>query len=576
MKIFRARLPVVAGIAATLVCGTAAARSFTTIDEARNGFLAALSHDGRIASGAYVSGGVYAGSWAWRSGSAGYGLPLNVAGGMNAWGQPIVGSADDGSGNQVAALAYSDVDTAGPILIGAYPGSVPMDHFSSQAYGISDTGVAVGLAYDATMNPIAFRWTSAEGMRRLPVDRPATFSRANGISRDGNVIYGWNDRSDGYRAGVIWIGGSPIALHNDGPYGDAFGAPPGEAMASNDDGSVVVGIGYWNDQLQSEAWRWTQATGPQPIGLIIPTAKKPLASPMHLAPLAGFQRSAKWPQPDDWEDDPVSAAVAVSSDGNVVVGYTGTPINTDAFIWTPATGMVFLEDYAAAHGVTLPAGFRLYGASAISADGLTIGGTGVDPSGTFTVPWILDLHDNPQRYVEVTAIGTVSANDLDAGPFAGYPAGTSVTMTFRVRSEGTSVTPSHAADYEVDTASVSIAATYFDPASSTHPRAVETLAPGSSPVLHLVNDRPRADSIAVAGAPLATSGQSLQFEVADSNGGLYDSDQIARINRSMTSDLFDTAQWTLGDASHAMRITLHWVAIKDSTDGIFSNGFDGD
>ena len=576
MKTFRAWLPAAAGIAAALVCGTAAARSFTTIDAARNGFLAALSHDGRIASGAYVSGGVYAGSWAWRSGSDGYGLPLNVAGGMNAWGQPIVGSADDGSGTQVAALAYSDVDTAGPILIGAYPGSVPMDHFSSQAYGISDTGVAVGLAYDATMNPIAFRWTSAEGMRRLPVDRPATFSRANGISRDGNVIYGWNDRSDGYRAGVIWIGGSPIALHNDGPYGDAFGAPPGEAMASNDDGSVVVGIGYWNDQLQSEAWRWTQATGPQPIGLILPTAKKPLPLLTQLAPLAGFQRSAKWPQPNDWEDDPVSAAVAVSSDGNTVVGYTGTPINMDAFIWTPATGMVFLEDYAAAHGVTLPVGFRLYGASAISADGLTIGGTGVDPSGVSTVPWILDLHDNPQRYVEVTAIGTVSANDLDTGPFAGYPAGTSVTMTFRVRSEGTSITPSHAADYAVDAASVSIAATYFDPVSSTHPSAVETLASGSNPVLHLVNDRPRADSIAVAAAPLATSGQSLQFEVADSNGGLYDSDQIARIDRSMTSDLFDTTQWTLGDASHAMRITLHWVAIKDSTDGIFSNGFDGD
>jgi len=574
MKTFRARLLAAAGIAATLACTEVAARSFTTLDTARNGFLTALSRDGRVASGAYVSGGVYSGSWAWRSGSDAYDMPLNVAGGMNAWGQPIVGSADDGNGNQVAALAYSDIGTAGPVLIGAYPGSVPMDNFLSQAYGISDTGVVVGLAYDATMNPIAFRWTSAEGMRRLAVDRPATYSRANGISRDGNVIFGWNDESDGYRSGVIWLDGSPVVLHNDGPYGNAFGSPPGEAMASNDDGSVVVGIGYWNDQLQSEAWRWTQATGPQPIGLILPATEKPLALPMRQASLGGFLRSAKWPQPNDWEDDPVSAAVAVSGDGNVVVGYTGTPINTDAFIWTPATGMILLKDYAAAHGVTLPAGFRLYGAAAISADGLTIGGTGVDPSGTSTVPWILDLHDNPQRYVEVTAVGTVSANDLATGPFAGYPAGAAVTMTFRVRNEGTSITPSHATDYAVDAESVNIAATYLDPVSGTRPSASETLAPGSNPLLHLVNDMPRTDSIALD-APLATSGQSLQFRVADSYGRLYDSDQIARINRSMTSDLFDAMQWTLGDASHAMQVTLHWVAIRDSSDGIFNDGFDG-
>lgn len=578
MKTSRLRLlTVVSLVTASVAGGGAAARSFSTIDSAQGGFLGALSRDGRIAAGAYVSFGMYAGSWSWRAGVGAVDLPMNVAVGMDSWGQPIVGSADDGRGIQVAALAYSDVATTGPVLIGGYPGSVPMDNFLSQAYGISDTGVAVGLAYDATNNPIAFRWTSAEGMSRLPVERPGTFSRANGISRNGNVIYGWNDRSDGYRAGVIWVDGSPLALHNDGPFGDAFGSPPGEALASNDDGSVVVGLNFWNDQMQSEAWRWTRATGVEPIGVITPPERgRPVVAPERYAPAAGYLRRADWPGPHGgWGNDPESVAIAVSADGNTVVGHSGPPFNTDAFIWTPATGMVLLADYAAARGVVIPDGFLLYAAAAISADGLTIGGTGIDPSGTFTVPWIIDLHDGAQRAVDVVAVGTVSANDLASGPFAGVPSGASVTLRFSVLNDGNSVTPGHVADYAVDAASFGLEATWIDPAGGPRLHADEALAAGANPLLHLANDQPRADSLSLDGALLATSGQSLQFQVANSDGRLYDSDQILRINRSLASDLFDTAQWSIGDAGHAMKVTVQWVAIKDSGDGIFSNGFDG-
>jgi hypothetical protein len=44
-------------------------------------------------------------------------------------------------------------------------------------------------------------------MSRLPVTRPDTFARANGISRNGSTVFGWNDQQDGYRSGVIWLGG---------------------------------------------------------------------------------------------------------------------------------------------------------------------------------------------------------------------------------------------------------------------------------------------------------------------------------------------------------------------------------
>src|SRR3954467_13229714 len=126
-----------------LACmGEAAAGSFTTLDDVQGGFLAALSRDGHIATAWYVGAGTYAGSWVWRSGQGGSALPLNAASGMNSWGQPIGGAAFDGSGVQVAALVYSDIAGSAPLLIGAYPGSAPLDNFSSQVYGISDDGVA--------------------------------------------------------------------------------------------------------------------------------------------------------------------------------------------------------------------------------------------------------------------------------------------------------------------------------------------------------------------------------------------------------------------------------------------------
>ena len=43
-----------------------------------------------------------------------------------------------------------------------------------------------------------------------------------------------------------------------------------------------------------------------------------------------------------------------------------------AVIWTPATGMQYLSDYAAAHGVTIPANWTLLSANAVSG-GLTGG-----------------------------------------------------------------------------------------------------------------------------------------------------------------------------------------------------------
>ena len=233
----------VLGVAST----SALAGSFTSLDNAENGFLSALSRNGRIASGVYVSFGQYSGSFAWREGAGETDIPFGSVIGMNSWAQPMVGADVDADGYVIAAMAYSDLAISGPVPIGPYPGSNTLDNFYSQAYGVSDDGVVVGLAYDPSLNPIAFRWTKTGGMTRLAVNRPTTYSRANGISADGGTIFGWNDQFDGYRRGVIWIDGKPVEPHDPGPVGDDFGAPPGEALGTNASGSVVVGQGYWND-----------------------------------------------------------------------------------------------------------------------------------------------------------------------------------------------------------------------------------------------------------------------------------------------------------------------------------------
>ena len=81
-------------------------------------------------------------------------------------------------------------------------------------------------------------------------------------------------------------------------------------------------------------------------------------------------------------------AFAVTDDGQVVVGASGAQFR-DAFVWTSATGMIKLQDYLVGLGVTGLDGWRLDTALAISADGTTIAGWGVNPDGRVQ-SWLVD------------------------------------------------------------------------------------------------------------------------------------------------------------------------------------------
>ncbi|MFM7711813.1 MAG: PEP-CTERM sorting domain-containing protein, partial [Microcystis sp.] len=89
-----------------------------------------------------------------------------------------------------------------------------------------------------------------------------------------------------------------------------------------------------------------------------------------------------------------SFALGVSADGSVVVGNSNSANGQETFIWNSTQGMRSLREILTNdYGLNLT-GWTLTEATGISADGLTIVGTGLNPSGN-PEPWIARL--NPQN-----------------------------------------------------------------------------------------------------------------------------------------------------------------------------------
>jgi hypothetical protein len=104
----------------------------------------------------------------------------------------------------------------------------------------------------------------------------------------------------------------------------------------------------------------------------------------------------------------------VSADGTVVVGQSNTgaepPAHFEAFIWTAESGMVRIVDVLQSRGVDTT-GWILQVATGVSADGKTIAGHGINPSGEREA-WVAHIPDLPPP--SVTGI-TVYNTDLTPG-----------------------------------------------------------------------------------------------------------------------------------------------------------------
>lgn len=237
---------------------------------------------------------------------------------------------------------------------------------NSSGWDISADGTVVGLSFgDGFVGPsIAFTWNATDGMTALTVNRPDTYSRANAISADGQVIAGWNDQDDGYRSGVVWQDGVPLDI------ADADGMMVGEGSRVSANGEFVVGNNYTDIDNNTGAWIWSAKTGVR----MIPT---------------------------------MPFAFAVSDDGKTVVGNSGffdDPPRA-AMIWRDGIGTMLLTEFLAEQEIEIPVGWDLSGGlGALSGDGSMLSGWGFGPLGM-------------QSYViqiENVAADTVFADGFDA------------------------------------------------------------------------------------------------------------------------------------------------------------------
>lgn len=255
-------------------------------------------------------------------------------------------------GSPFRAFAWREGFGMAPIGDPPQAGSV----FGSYASGISaDGGVIVG-ASDADVGyPRAFCLSSKRAWSTI-CNFP---SSASAVSPDGNVVVGVMNMK-GIDMAFAWTERKGIQL-----LGDLKGGMTGGiAYAVNADGSVIVG-GSMSDRSNPkyayEAFRWTQTTGMQPLG-DLPTG------------------------------DYSSEARAVSADGEVIVGLSGVfpSPRTAAFIWTQSEGMRDLREVLVTDYNLDLTGWELSTAQAISADGRTIVGRGINPQGEYE-GWIAYL-----------------------------------------------------------------------------------------------------------------------------------------------------------------------------------------
>jgi probable HAF family extracellular repeat protein len=254
--------------------------------------------------------------------------------GIGAGGNVIVGV-----GNSGTAEAFRWDQTNGMTGLGFLPGGT-----RSEALDVNTDGtVVVGGSQSAASGPYgeAFRWTT-NGMIALGFLPGGNNSGAKAVSADGGVVTGWSDSTGYITEAFRWTTNGMTGL-GDLPGGLAWS----EARGISADGQVVVGFGYSADG--QEAFRWTTngmiGLGDLPGGLFN------------------------------------SVAFAANSDGSVIVGAGDTELGTEAFYWNARLGMVNLRELLAGLGRTNFANWILQEARAVSADGRTIAGVGINPAG---------------------------------------------------------------------------------------------------------------------------------------------------------------------------------------------------
>lgn len=245
-----------------------------------------------------------------------------------------------------AAVAVTPAGAGGPAL--TWLGALNTPY--AEAHGVSESGAVAGWA--GTANPhLAFRWENGT-MQNLPSLGGSEGSEAWGLSDDGQVVVGYSFLSGGVFHAVVWQSGTLIDL-------GTLGGSTSQAYDASADGSVVVGAAIWSGDGRNRAFRWTQAGGMQNLGTLpggIRSVARGVSSDGNVvAGWSGFENlnhhAFRWENGvmadlhnPDWPTTWNSEAQGISGDGAVVVGVwagsSWSPVRP--FRWSASTGMVDL------------------------------------------------------------------------------------------------------------------------------------------------------------------------------------------------------------------------------------------
>jgi probable HAF family extracellular repeat protein len=198
------------------------------------------------------------------------------------------------------------------------------------------------------------------------------------------------------------------------------------------DGAAVIGTSMF--PTGNQLFRWTEETGMQRLGPLIPSPSwgstaEGISEDGSVVVGTGNGRAYRWTSDGGMVGlSGLSALVgseglAVSADGSVVVGGMGD-LPREAFRWTSATGPVRLGFLKAAHDYS--------SAGAVSADGSVIAGLSSSPSQREAFRWtartgMIGLGDLSGG--EYTSVAT--AISADGGVIVGWSASSSGEQAFR-------------------------------------------------------------------------------------------------------------------------------------------------
>ncbi len=274
-------------------------------------------------------------------------------------------------------------------LLGDLPGGSDI----SAAYDISADGKTVVGTSNSSLGTQAFKWTEIDGMVGLsgtPNERP---SYATGVSADGNTMVGSGSSISlvqGFEAFRI----TDTGLQPLGGLADSVGSYAADVSA---DGSAVVGRNKSSTNYKWQAFLWTPEDGMTGLGFLqgeiesiakaISADKSTVVGTSHIN--SSISRSFRWTKESGMIalNTPNTkildmSANDVSANGSKIVGQAALAGKgwAGSFLWTKEAGAQDLHDILEERGIDLT-GWVLSGASAISDDGNTIVGWGINPDG---------------------------------------------------------------------------------------------------------------------------------------------------------------------------------------------------